>query len=176
MRKAAIVVILLLILIMAVMVFYYDIFNLKGERADKIAAIIEYEDTRTVTDRLIGFLDDSDPEIRSRAALAIGRIGDPTAVERLFKLLDDKSPEVSQMSAFAMGLSGEKQYTSRLLDYAEKAPSELLEIIIQSTGRLSDSSMTDIIDEIATYLDHSDSRVREQAAFATLARGRQIKS
>lgn len=166
MKKAGIAGVIILVAVMAVLVFYYDIFNLKGDKAGKIAAIIEYEDTRTATDRLVGFLEDSDPEIRSRAALAIGRIGNRSTVEQLFKMLEDKSGEVSQTAAFAIGLSGEKQYTARLLDNANNASSGLLTYIIQSVGRLTDSSMTDIIDEIATYFDHSDPLVREQAAYA----------
>ena len=165
-----------MVAVMAVMVFYYDIFNLKGDKADKIAAIIEYEDTRTATDRLVGFLEDSDPDVRSRAALAIGRIGNPSTAEQLFKMLEDKSGEVSQTAAFAIGLSGEKQYTTRLLDNANNASSGLLAYIIQSVGRLTDSSMTDIIDEIATYLDHSDPRVREQAVYALWRAGAKSKA
>jgi len=166
MRKIGIAAIIMLLAVGAVMIFYYDIFNLRDDKTDKLAAIIEFEDTRTATDRLVGFLDDSDPEIRARAALAIGRIGNKGSVEKLFKLLDDKSPDVSLTAAFVIGLSGEKEFTTNLLDFANNASSDLLAAELQSVGRLTDSTMTDIIDEVSTYLDNSDPKVREQAAYA----------
>ena len=46
----------------------------------------------------------STPELRARAALALGRIGDERAVPSLRRLLGDSSPEVRRSAAFAVGI------------------------------------------------------------------------
>jgi len=51
------------------------------------AEIIEFEDERYFSDRLKQLLSDKNPQIRRRAALAAGRIGDAKALEYLFELL-----------------------------------------------------------------------------------------
>jgi len=49
----------------------------------------------------------STPELRARAALALGRIGDERAVPSLRRLLSDSSPEVRRSAAFAVGILGD---------------------------------------------------------------------
>jgi cyclophilin family peptidyl-prolyl cis-trans isomerase/HEAT repeat protein len=56
---------------------------------------------------LIRLLNDGDPRIRRRAALALGRVGLAEAVEPLTKLFADEEPDVRQMAAFALGLIGD---------------------------------------------------------------------
>src|SRR5262249_25880238 len=46
-------------------------------------------------------------DLRARAALALGRIGDERAVPLLRRLLGDSSPEVRRSAAFASGILGE---------------------------------------------------------------------
>jgi len=166
MRKVGIVGLVLLLIVIAVALFYYDILNLRGSKDDIIAAIIEYEDTRRAPDRLISFLSDPDPEIRARAALAVGRIGDLGAADHIYRLLADSSVEVARTAAFAIGLTGEKKFASQLLELAVGFEPERLAATIEAVGRLTDSGMTDIIDELAKYLDNPDHLVREQAAYA----------
>jgi cyclophilin family peptidyl-prolyl cis-trans isomerase/HEAT repeat protein len=55
---------------------------------------------------LIRLLGDPEARVRRRAALALGRVGLPTAVVPLTALLTDEEPDVRQMSAFALGLIG----------------------------------------------------------------------
>jgi cyclophilin family peptidyl-prolyl cis-trans isomerase/HEAT repeat protein len=64
---------------------------------------------------LIRLLDDSEPRVRRRAALALGRVGLPEAVESLTRRLGDPEPEVRQMAAFALGLIGEPTARTALL-------------------------------------------------------------
>jgi cyclophilin family peptidyl-prolyl cis-trans isomerase/HEAT repeat protein len=66
--------------------------------------IVRAEDERRWDEDLKALLHDSNPVIRSRAALAAGRIGDEDAIEPLSKLLlNDDDPTVRSMSAFALG-------------------------------------------------------------------------
>lgn len=66
--------------------------------------IIRAEDERRWDDSLHKLLADSNSEVRKRAALAAGRIGDEKAVPILAEmLLTDRDNDVRQMEAFALG-------------------------------------------------------------------------
>lgn len=66
--------------------------------------IVRYEDQRNWNDDLKTLLADKDTQIRKRAALAAGRIGDERAVPSLTEmLLGDKDADVRQMAAFSLG-------------------------------------------------------------------------
>jgi cyclophilin family peptidyl-prolyl cis-trans isomerase/HEAT repeat protein len=66
--------------------------------------IIRAEDERRWDDQLDSLLSDKDAQIRTRAALAAGRIGDERAISPLVRLLrDDADANVRQMTAFAIG-------------------------------------------------------------------------
>jgi cyclophilin family peptidyl-prolyl cis-trans isomerase/HEAT repeat protein len=166
MRKFAITTLLLILILCLLGILYFDILGLRTSKESVLASIIAAEDTRRVSGRLIELLSDSDSEIRARAALAIGRIGDAKAVDRLFELLQDTSLAVGETATFAIGLAGTPTHAIRLLDMADNLPASLLADAVQAVGRLTDSTMTDIISEIETYLGHIDHRVREEAAYA----------
>jgi cyclophilin family peptidyl-prolyl cis-trans isomerase/HEAT repeat protein len=66
--------------------------------------IIRAEDERRWDDQLDSLLSDKDAQIRTRAALAAGRIGDERAISPLVRLLrDDADANARQMTAFAIG-------------------------------------------------------------------------
>jgi len=56
---------------------------------------------------LTNLLTDTEPRVRRRAALAIGRVGLPAGVQPLVGALSDADPEVREMAAFALGLIGD---------------------------------------------------------------------
>ena len=64
---------------------------------------------------LVALLSDTEPQLRRRAALALGRIGLPDGVAPLTTSLSDPEVEVRQMSAFALGLIGDATATSALV-------------------------------------------------------------
>jgi cyclophilin family peptidyl-prolyl cis-trans isomerase/HEAT repeat protein len=72
---------------------------------DSLVQILAAEDTRQWNATAMeAHLTDKDPEIRARAALAVGRIGDDAAVPRLTELLnDDGTEKVKATAAFAIG-------------------------------------------------------------------------
>jgi cyclophilin family peptidyl-prolyl cis-trans isomerase/HEAT repeat protein len=166
MKKFGVASLVLIIILGVLAILYFDIFNLRFSKEAAIASIISAEDIRRVSSEFDKYLSDPDPDIRTRTALAIGRIGDVIAADRLFGLLDDSVSEVAETAAFAIGLTGEKSYAARLLDQCGDFPSNLLAASLQSVGRLSDSSMTEVNEMLASYLDHVDHRVREQAVYA----------
>ena len=65
--------------------------------------IIQAEDERRWDDDLRALLTHNNVAVRSRAALAAGRIGKESAVPDLLKLLDTDSLEIRAMAAFALG-------------------------------------------------------------------------
>ena len=59
------------------------------------------------TPDLITLLNDPEPRLRRRAALAVGRVGLPAGVQPLTGALADTDPDVRQTAAFALGLIGD---------------------------------------------------------------------
>ena len=161
---------------MAVLLFAglaYFLYDTLRERttAEKLAEIIHREDQRQLDDRLTAYLDSDSPEIRARAALAIGRIGGSRAGQYLMVLLNDPSIGVASTAAFGLGLTGQKQYAVPLLDAALDLPSAVTARAVEAAGRLSDSSMTDVSGTLAGYLTHPSPDVREAACFALFHAG-----
>lgn len=69
-----------------------------------LVTIIAAEDSRNFSTDLERLLADKNPDVRKRAALAAGRIGDDKAVAKLSGLLNsDASVDVREMAAFALG-------------------------------------------------------------------------
>src|SRR2546428_5334647 len=72
--------------------------------AGVLLRIIKAEDERRWNDDLGALLADQNAQVRRRAALAAGRIGDERAVPLLAdKVLMDRDVDVRQMAAFALG-------------------------------------------------------------------------
>ena len=65
---------------------------------------------------LVQLLTDPEPQLRRRAALAIGRVGQPEGVGPLVGALDDPQVEVRQMSAFALGVLADPTATPALVE------------------------------------------------------------
>lgn len=132
---------------------------------EKLATIIHDEDLRTLTPRLKDILKDDSIRVRARAALAIGRIGDKRGAETLFEAVNDPSIEVASTASFGLGLIGTKEYASKLLDLAENLPGAVAAQAVLAAGRLCDSSMTETLDNLTSYLDDASPEVREAACF-----------
>ncbi|RME20298.1 MAG: hypothetical protein D6800_13275, partial [Candidatus Zixiibacteriota bacterium] len=154
--------------LLAVGVLVYVVYEVVRPRtpAEKVARIIHLEDTRKLDNRLLSWCQDSDPSLRARAALAVGRIGGPQAAKALLPMLDDTSLDVASTAAFAIGLTGFAPAASSLVDKAHDLPSSVAAPAVRSAGRLADSSMTNIHHAIAAYLTHPSPDVREAACMA----------
>src|SRR5207245_819843 len=83
--------------------------------SDPWRAIAIAEDERHWSDDGLGsFLRHRDAVVRSRAALAVGRLQDSTSVPALLPLLADTSLEVRRQAAFALGQIGHRSAASAL--------------------------------------------------------------
>ena len=85
----------------------------------KMRWILQLEDERQLRGHggdLVDLLNDAEPRVRRRAALATGRVKLPDALPGLTALLQaDQDPEVRQMAAFAMGLIGDASAAPALM-------------------------------------------------------------
>jgi HEAT repeat protein/cyclophilin family peptidyl-prolyl cis-trans isomerase len=85
----------------------------------KMRWILQLEDQRQLRGNggdLLTLLNDAQPRIRRRAALAVGRVKLPEGIAGLTPLLQsDEDAEVRQMAAFAMGLIGDASAAPALM-------------------------------------------------------------
>ncbi|HVE65069.1 MAG TPA: HEAT repeat domain-containing protein, partial [Thermoanaerobaculia bacterium] len=83
--------------------------------ADAHAALLELEDRRAYdASTLESAARSTDPAVRSQAALALGRIGDPRARPLLVALLADPSRDVQAAAAFGSQILGDPTLTADL--------------------------------------------------------------
>jgi len=176
MKKKLRILAVVLLVLLVVFAGYYLYSSLRPRtKTEKMAEIIHLEDQRLLSDRLKKYLRNKDPEIRARTALAIGRIGGEGSGKLLYEMVSDSSIDVAAMSAFALGLTGEKEFSITLLDLAFDLPSAIGAKAVEAAGRLADSSMADVADELVQYLYHPSPEVREAACLALYRAGAKSK-
>ncbi len=131
---------------------------------DKKFRIAYIEDSRTGDNSLLidELLADSEPGIRARAALAIGRIGGDIYRAGLRTYLYDSVEVVAESKYFAAGLCGDSSFVDTLLALARPGlPAR--SVAIEAIGRLADSSQAG---KLAGFLNDADSLVVYQALLA----------
>lgn len=118
---------------------------LAASRLEKLGRILALEDSRAgAGPELEGYLHDKDPTVKRRAALAAGRLGDPTLTSNLVDLLNDPEPEVRQMAAFALGQIGgtpDSSAVDRLLASLEDSDSRVRARAAEALGRVGDRTV-----------------------------------
>jgi cyclophilin family peptidyl-prolyl cis-trans isomerase/HEAT repeat protein len=149
-------------------VFGYYLYDTLRPRTfeEKQAEIIHFEDRRQYTSRLADYLEDPSPQLRARAALAVGRIGDSKGCSLLFERLVDSSLDVAATAAFAIGLNGDDDWVGPLMDMAWETPARVAAAAVKSAGRLADSTTAGAAEGIAAFLEHPSPDVREAACYA----------
>ncbi len=156
-----------LLLITAVSYYLYETLR-ERTLTEHLAAIIHIEDQRLPSENLNKYLNSDVTEIRARATLAMGRIGDAGSGARLIDLLGDPSIDVASTAAFAVGLTGEKRLAMVLLDGAFDMPSSIAAQAVLSAGRLADSTLPEVGEELVSFLNHPSPDVRESVCYALL--------
>ena len=108
-------------------------------RIEKLARILELEDSRSGADEIDRLLRDPDRGVRRRAALAAGRLADPSLVPPLADLLNDQEVEVRRVAAFALGLVGDRAAVDRLTAALADSDAEVRARSAEALGRIGDA-------------------------------------
>jgi cyclophilin family peptidyl-prolyl cis-trans isomerase/HEAT repeat protein len=118
-----------------------------------LAELLRMEDARVLDTTLVsGHLADALAEVRARAALAAGRIGDHAATPLLLRALDDRASTVRARAAFALGELGDSSMpvmmalTARALRDTPPAAVEAIAAI----GRLGGYAARMAVDSLLT--------------------------
>lgn len=166
------IVALVLIIVVVVLGYYvYDSYFRERTRTEHIAHIIHLEDSRAGANQLVSYLSMPDLEIRMRAALAIGRSGDPQSGAMLYDLLGDSALAVAQTAAFAIGLTGQSRYADLLLADGWDLPASVTARIVEAAGRLADTATAEWNESLLAYLTHPAPEVRAAACMALFRSG-----
>jgi len=145
--------------------YLYDHFRQRSI-AERMAEVVHDEDRRVLSDKLKSYLSDPAPDVRARAALAVGRIGGEEAAGLLYDMLSDQSIDLAGTAAFALGLTGQSEYARQLLEIAFDLPSSAASKAVASVGRLADSSTAEATARLVEFLDHPSPDVRQATCYA----------
>ncbi|MEE9442536.1 MAG: peptidylprolyl isomerase [candidate division Zixibacteria bacterium] len=113
------------------------------------------------------YLNDPDPEIRARMALALGRIGGGVYNQKFIEHLPDSSKIAAEAKFFAAGLIGDSTFFDPIYNLTASG-TPALEAAVEALGRVADSINSE---KIAEFLDHSDTMVVYQAMLALYRAG-----
>lgn len=83
---------------------------------------------------------DTDPRIRRRAALAVGRVGLPEGAALVRPLLADADPDVRQMAALALGLLADKASVAALTTALQDAEPRVRGRAAEALGLIGDTA------------------------------------
>jgi cyclophilin family peptidyl-prolyl cis-trans isomerase len=115
-----------------------------------------------VTPDLTVLAADTEPRIRRRAALAIGRVGLPEGAAALQPLLTDTDPDVRQMAAFGLGLLAEKTAVPALTTALQDADPRVRGRAAEALGLIGDTGSAAAVGQmVSAYV--------KQGAIASLA-------
>ncbi len=107
--------------------------------------IARAEDARRYDKTLKDLMQDANPAVRARAALAAGRIGDDKAVDDLAALLTDGSPDVAASAAFGIGeiesIKGADALIKLLSDPA--TPDKVRARAVEAAGKIASANPKD---------------------------------
>jgi len=128
---------------------------------EKFVQIAQWEDQATLHNGdLLAYLTDSDVEVRRRAALAAGRVGDTLAGDALIGALADPDTVVRANAAVSIGFIKFKEGKSGLLKHLQQENNGfVLGYMVWAMGRLYAQEYGD---SLMPYLLHDDVRVRRQ--------------
>ncbi len=140
-----------------------------GERAVRLRGLQGLErlaDPRTAPDIARLLEREPDPDLRAAAARALGAIGDAAAVPALYNAAGDDHVAVRRQAVDALLEIGDPNIGRYLISRLELGDPRNLTTTLQLLAQVGD---TELITDIAPYLDHPHDPVRIWAATAILA-------
>ena len=129
----------------------------------KLATILRAADRRIVDDELKALASDPDAQVRSRAAVALGQIGDAPAREVLEAHAADPDLRTRVAVGFALGLIGADTSRASLETLSSDADPTARAVAAEALGRVHAPAS---VPRVAALLGDPDAGVRRAAAFA----------
>lgn len=118
-------------------------------------------DPHATASRLVALLQDQDPQMRTTAAQALGKIAAPGTAAALLRSLEDTDPAVRAMSAWALGRFGEDILDLAGLELAKRLDDPSPAVKLAAAQALGAVGSTQTIVELLTErLTHSDVATR----------------
>jgi len=84
------------------------------------------------------------------------------------EMVNDPEIRVAATAAFAIGLTGQKELALPLLAAAQNLPASITAKAVEAAGRVADSTMPEVANELVAYLAHPAPEVRVAACYALL--------
>ena len=135
-----------------------------AQSAAALRAIAIAEDQRRLAGgELLSFLKHSDPAVRARATLAVGRLQDSTSVPAVKPLLKDPDARVRREAAFALGQIGQHSARAALEEALGDRDPEVVDLSLEALGKLGDKAATP---RVTALLGSRDPLLRGDAAIA----------
>ena len=122
-------------------------------------------------------LQDPDPRLRRRAAIAIGRVGMVEGAEPLLPLLRDADPDVRTMAAFGLGLLGDARAVGPLTAALDDADWRVRGRAADALGRVGDAAAAPAVGKLASSVVDSGalaSIADRRSRVAARSRGRSV--
>ena len=147
------------------LVFILFAFLIHADSPYRIIAILENERKLEAEPdvKLSSFFKSKDVNIRSRAILAAGRIGNPAILPALQPLEKDSNTEVRTELAFALGQIRSRKGLPMAIALLKDPDDNVKRLAIESLGKIG---ALESVDKIIPFLDHQEPAIREQAALA----------
>lgn len=121
----------------------------RENRLSLVARLLEVEDRRDYDPLAVGAASASrDPWVRSRAALAAGRLRDVESVVYLPVLLSDPDPSVRRAAAFASGISGDARLVPMLAKALSDPDAETASEAAAALGRLGGAAAEEALVDV----------------------------
>lgn len=111
-----------------------------------LVQIVKAEDSRAYGQGLENLMRSPNADVRKRAVLAAGRIGDDEAITTLTMLLEnDRSPDVRSMAAFAIGEVESVKGTDAILKVLSdtRGPNEIRARAVEAAGKIAAANAKD---------------------------------
>jgi len=136
-----------------------------ADSPNRIIAILENERKLEAEPdiKLSSFFKLKDPNIRSRATLAAGRIGNPVILPALQPLMKDSSADVRAELAFALGQIRSRKGLPVAIALLKDSDQNVQRLAIEALGKIG---ALESVSEILPFLNHQQPEIREQAALA----------
>ncbi len=128
--------------------------------ARAISSIVDAEDAEAIP-TLLEMTRDEDDDVRTWAAIGLGKIGDPQAVPALIETLKDSSNEVRRASAEALGAIGDPQAVPALIEVLKDENSLVRGYSAKALGAIGDPQAVPALIEA---IKDTSKDIRQEAA------------